>query len=55
MNRHCTHCGGQLNYKGLKEIHEGYAFHLLMERMECDVYVCDTCGHIDFFYPTRPL
>jgi hypothetical protein len=55
MNRHCTHCGGQLNYKGHKEIHEGNPAHLLMGRMACDVYVCNNCDHVEFFYPRDPL
>jgi hypothetical protein len=52
MNRHCTHCGGgQLRYKGRKHIREG---RLLMGRMACDIYICGTCDHIEFFYPTDP-
>jgi hypothetical protein len=38
-------------YKGRKHIREGL---LLMGRMACDIYVCGTCDHIEFFYPTDP-
>lgn len=51
--RHCTHCGGAVTYKGLKQIHEGQRNNVLMSTMACEVYVCETCGHIEFFYPDR--
>ena len=53
-DRNCTHCGGRLVYKGLKEIHEGQPSAILLGKMACDAYVCNKCGHIEFFYPSEP-
>jgi hypothetical protein len=55
MDRHSTHRSGQLHYKGRRGIHGGNAIRVLMGRMTCDVYVCGTCDHIAFFYPSDPM
>lgn len=53
VDRHCTHCHSALEFKGLKEFHEGNALHILMRKVACAVYVCRSCGHIEFFYPSE--
>jgi hypothetical protein len=48
-DRHCTHCQSALSYQGVKRLHEGNANFVLMSIMHCHVYLCKTCGHLEFF------
>jgi predicted nucleic-acid-binding Zn-ribbon protein len=52
----CLRCKQQLQHAGTRRFHEGTnwgAFgeigELFVKRERFDVYVCDRCGHVEFF------
>jgi uncharacterized protein YbaR (Trm112 family) len=53
----CPRCNGPLTYAGTKQFHEGTRFwdfmgglfELLKNRQAFDLYVCSTCGRVEFF------
>jgi hypothetical protein len=58
----CTRCDGTLLFAGTKDFHEGstsWGFllgnfgELLTNREQIEMYVCEDCGHIEFFAPAR--
>jgi hypothetical protein len=56
----CTRCDGALIFAGDKDFHEGstgWGFflgdlgELFTNREKVEMYICESCGHIEFFAP----
>jgi hypothetical protein len=52
----CLHCSGDLVHAGTKKFHQGTHFgvfgdlgELLVDQESLDMYVCNGCGHVEFF------
>jgi len=58
----CTRCDGRLVFVGKKDFHEGtraWGFilgdfgELLTGGEDMAMFVCENCGHVEFFVPTK--
>ena len=56
----CLRCGTQLTFLGERDFHEGtrgWGFflgdlgELFTAREKMELYVCEACGHMEFFLP----